>query len=530
MAKKQKGGSKRFLLTFLIFSLALMVSACAGAAQNPESAESGSPGPGTSGQGASSQETKQPEKPTEISIMTVFYSQEPPDSNNVIWKEIEKRTNTKLDITWVSPNNYDEKANVTLAGGDIPDLMYINNPSDPLVTQMAKQGAFWDLTDMVKNYPHLMEFPQDVWIYTSIDGRNYGIPRVRNIDGNGFLNIRKDWLDNLGLEMPRTVDELYDVLYAFTHNDPDGNGKDDTFGVAVAGSNSGSFTEIESVFNASSRWKAKDGKLIDTTLEPEMRQALEWQNRAFNDGIIQKDFAVTTRSQAIEMVQSGRAGMRADSVDQSWPDTVELRKTNPEAEMLPLVSLIGPQGEYVNRTGGFFGYYVIPKSVPEEKVKKLLEFMDYGASEEGHVLANFGFEGVHHNVIEGGIRVSTEQAVKDNVSQQVFGQIFIRFDKYQKAWFVGMPVEVYERNKKIIDERAKVSIPDPAIGLISDTYLLVGKDYDQKIRDMKTKVIMGREPLEAWDAFVESLKNDAQYQKIIAEMNEAYQKRLNQQK
>lgn len=51
--------------------------------------------------------------------------------------------------------------------------------------------------------------------------------------------IRQDWLENLGLEMPTSLDELYDVLYAFTYNDPDGNGVDDTYGITSAGGGKG---------------------------------------------------------------------------------------------------------------------------------------------------------------------------------------------------------------------------------------------------------------------------------------------------
>lgn len=462
-----------------------------------------------------------PEAPTSIGIMTMFYSQEPPDNNNIIWKEIEKRTHTKLDITWVSPNNYTERANVTLASGNIPDMMFVSDAHDPLVRQMAKQGAFWDITDMIKDYPNLMGFPADAWLNSSYDGRNFGIPRVRNIDGNGFLNIRKDWLDRLGLPMPKTMDELHDALHAFTYKDPDGNGKDDTVGFALYGSFS---EDIERVFNKSWKWKEQDGKLVDTTLSPDTRAALLWQRKAFEEGLIPRDFAVMTRSQSIDMMKAGRAGLRQDSVDQAWPDQQELIKTNPQANIVPLVSLESPNGAFVHRTAGYFGVYLIPKKVPEDKVRKILAFMDYGASEEGHVLANFGFENVHHE-LKDGIRISTEQALKDNVSQQVFGQIFIQFDKYQKAWFVGIPTEKYLENKKIIDGRAAISVPNPAEGLVSDSYLKYGSEFDQKIKDMKTKVIMGRESIEAWDKLVQELRNDSVYQKIIAETNEAYAKR-----
>ena len=65
----------------------------------------------------------------------------------------------------------------------------------------------------------------------SIDGKLYGIYRERPLSRQGIV-IRKDWLDNLGLDMPKTVDELYETAKAFTEKDPDQNGKNDTIGFA----------------------------------------------------------------------------------------------------------------------------------------------------------------------------------------------------------------------------------------------------------------------------------------------------------
>lgn len=66
---------------------------------------------------------------------------------------------------------------------------------------------------------------------------------------------------------------------------------------------------------------------------------------------------------------------------------------------------------------------------------------------------------------------------------------------------------------------------DPAVGLYSETSTLVGTELRKKIQDMKTKVIMGKEPISAWDDYVEKLKADPDLLKITEEMNEAYQQR-----
>jgi putative aldouronate transport system substrate-binding protein len=206
---------------------------------------------------------------------------------------------------------------------------------------------------------------------------------------------------------------------------------------------------------------------------------------------------------------------------------VELIKTNPNARVVPLPYIIGPVSgkKLAMRDSGFNGAFLIPKKVPEAKLKKIMEFMDYGVSEEGSDLANYGLKGVHYNEKDG-FKVSTEQAVKDIVAQQAFGQIFLKHDKYLRAFWPGIPVDQYQENKKIIDDRSQYSLPSPAVGLVSDTQIKAGKEYAKSIQDLKVKVIMGAVPMTAWDDTVNKLKADSQYQKITSEMNEAYQKRM----
>lgn len=468
------------------------------------------------------------ETPTEISIMSTFYSQEPPADDNIIIKEVEKRTNTKLKITWVSSNNYTDKQNVTLASGNIPDLVLVMDPFAPNVVSMARQGAFWDISPLIKNYPNLSKFPENSWNNIKFEGgKIHGIPRVRPTDGQQVLFVREDWLKKLNLKTPETIDDVYKVMKAFADNDPDGNNKKDTFGFTanLNSTDMGYFSIFENTFNNSNgKWKLKDGQLVDTVLEPGTKQAIEFLTKAYQEGLIPPDFAVLKNNQAKEMLASNRAGMGVDAINAAWTNGDELRKTMPDADFYPIPAITGPNGKFVAKNSGFFGVFLIPKQVPEAKLKKILEFMDYGASEEGGNLADYGLKDIHYTE-EGGIKMATPQAVKDNVSPNAFGQIFKNFDKYFRAYAPGITVDKLERNKKIIDEQEKISTGEPHIGLVSDTNIKLGSDYAKQIMEMKVAIIMGKEKLDAWDAFVAKLKADPEYQKIIGEMNDAYKKK-----
>ncbi|WP_135554427.1 extracellular solute-binding protein [Paenibacillus cymbidii] len=500
----------------LLLATATVLAACGGG----KDSGSGSSG-GASGQPGNSTPGK--EAPTAISILVTFNTTEPPGADNVVVKEVEKRTNTALKINWVSGNSYGDKLNVTLASGDIPDLTLVIDPFASNIQQLIKDGAIWDLTPYIKDYKNLNAIPAQVWDGLKMGGKSYGIPRVRPLMNGGLL-IRKDWIAKLGLPVPEDMDQLFTTLKAFAEKDPDGNGKNDTFGISETGT--GFVSLAHNVFNGSNgQWKLKDGKLVDTELEPGTKLAIEWLKKVYDAKLIPPDFAVMQGSQSEDVVRSGGAGAIGGNYMGSWL-IGEKQYKSVKADLSALPYLKSPDGTKVALPGsGSYGMFVIPKSVPEAKLKKVLAFMDYGASQEGSDLGNYGFEGVHYNVVDG-FKVATEQATKDIVAQQAFGQIYAYYDKYLKAYATGIPGDMYQNNKKIIDEAAKYAISDPKFGLVSPTELQVGGDYKKKISDLKIQIIMGKQPLSAWDDMVAKLKADAQYQKIIAEVNDAYKAKM----
>lgn len=479
-----------------------------------------SPTTAPSNEASGKEEAKTPGKPTEIKIMADYTIAQPPSPDNPVLKEFEKRTNTKLTVQWVPGGDYADRVNVALAAGDIADLIKIPNITTPLFRQMVKQGAFWDLTPFVKDYPNLVSLDPKVWNNTKIDGKNYAVPAGRPLNGGGFFSIRKDWLDKLGLKMPQTMDELYTVMKAFKDQAPDG--KKDTVGFTMRGAN-----VIEEVFTGTvGKWKEKDGKLINMNLEPEVKESLNYQRKLYQEGLIPQDFPVLKETQYWELATSGRAGVTIETPEALFRYTMDQWKKDPKVAWTPMVSLSPKAGgkAYVSQSTGMNGVLAIPKTVPEEKMKAILKFINYGSGGDGLDLTLYGIKDVHYSVVDG-LKVANDKAVADSVGTASWGKMFSTpvVDLWQYA--AGMPKEIYQRNMKIAEERGKISTGDPAIGLVSETELKMGADYTKKIADMKTQVIIGKIPVEEWDKYVEQLKKDANYQKIIEEMNAEYKKR-----
>lgn len=467
------------------------------------------------------------EAPLDISIMTILLSPSPAADDNLIKQAIEKATNSKLKIQWVSGNNYADKLNVTLASGDIPELIFINDPFSTVFRNSVSQGVFWDLSPYVKDYPNLdSKISKTAWDLTKMeDGKNYGIPRPRPSEGDSFFIIRKDWLDNLGLKVPTTTEELYNVMKSFADKDPDKNGKNDTIPYAafVDPTGMGTLGQIENSFTGTNgKWKLQDGKLVYSALLAETRKSLEYLAKAYQEKLIPEDLASLKLSQTNDLFKAGKAGIIAEKAGTMLDYYDKLKAINPEfkqEDFYPITNINGfnPKGP------GFSGIMAIPKKVSEQKMKRILKLVDTWMNDDVFAIQTYGLEGKHYTMKDGVKVVDSEKLAAD--SGPDFNQIVYVADPYASSTKIAFPKEINELYKSIQDKRAKTSLADIGMGLYSPTAQKVLPELDKKVQDAKTKIILGREPISAWDEFVAKLKNDTDVIKMSAEMTEAYMKR-----
>ena len=137
----------------------------------------------------------------------------------MVHQAIIDHTGVDLSLNYVS-DNVEQKFSLLVTGDTIPDISVLTYD---MYMEYAKQGAFYDITDLVDKYPNLMKYvPEAYWESVKVDGKIYGVPTA-NVEGKYNLYFREDWLENLGLKVPETRDEFTEVLRAFTEDDPDQN-------------------------------------------------------------------------------------------------------------------------------------------------------------------------------------------------------------------------------------------------------------------------------------------------------------------
>jgi len=298
---------------------------------------------------------------------------------NNAWNELYAENGIKLEVMYnVEISQGDEKLAQMIMSGDYPDIMTIKAKN---YLDWAEQGVFADLTphfdayasELVKKYYSDTEWgPVIMKAATTTDGKLYGLPTPgAGNDAYNLLWIRKDWLDNLGLPNPRTVDELLLVAKAFTESDPDGNGRNDTYGIAFNGKDVfhdiGGFDGFFQMFGAVPGIPAGTIPFIDIdgraayggSNAAAVKEALAALREMYENGYMAKDFVTAGSEQVKADLSAGKAGMMFGAMSQistPWQNVLEIQ---PEAHFIAL-GLPGVtedtwgQGFYTNSPPSFY--------------------------------------------------------------------------------------------------------------------------------------------------------------------------------
>lgn len=475
---------KSLLLLLFTFLISVMLVAC-----NDDSDAGGS-----SNESGNESDTEtndnNSEEPYEISIVTNSYTPEPPTPESPAWQAIEDFTNTKLDITYVPSSNYEERFNITLASGDLPSMILTNKTSSFI--NAVQDGAFWDLTDHLADYENLSQLNDIVKNNISIDGSVYGLYRARPL-GRMAVTIRKDWLDNLGMEIPTTTDEFYDVMYAFTHDDPDGNGQNDTVGTIVS-EYPGPWDIMQTWFGVPNKWGGinEEGSLYPYFQDPAYREALDYFKKMYDEGLVNEDFAVMDPAKWHDAFVNGRAGTVIDVADAASRNRDKMVKADPSLE--GSVDLFGavesPNGLFNLPTSGYNMMYAISKQKveTEEDLAKVLQFMDDMSTQEGQTLAFNGVEGKHYEMVDGAYTPTTDQALiyeYEDLNQLL---TFIPENRYLEA-----PLdELEQKEQEVMSANEEIVVANPAEPLVSEVYSRQGQQLDNIILMQEFNILLDK--------------------------------------
>ena len=308
--------------------------------------------------------------------------------------------NSGVDVNWIPiPRAQStQKINALIATGEAPDIMW--EFGTEFMRNLKDQGVLQPIDEYVDKYSTLykvyLEQNPELKPYITADELMYGATSKRGIDtiGNHAMWIRKDWLDNLALEAPTTIDELIETARAFKTQDPDGNGENDTYGMTFNYNYSGI---IDAMFICSGVYIV-DGKIENSQLTDRYMDVMNFKKTLFQEGLIDQEYITDTNYQRERQIWvTGMAGIYIGSY--APPEFREFRTNNPAAEIVPLEPVATQYGK-----NGLFqeppAHKMLTFNKDMKNPKAAMKFLDW-VLEEGWFTLKFGIEGEHHNIVEG---------------------------------------------------------------------------------------------------------------------------------
>lgn len=279
--------------------------------------------------------------------------------NNVVFDYIKDKYNIDMEMAWQSiDSEYNNKLSVNIASGTVPDIFYCNNYLTFL--QLAQNDMLADLTDIYEeNASDTMKaidksYEGRTLNAVTIDGKLLAIPSGNLGYGQDLLWLRKDWLDKLGLQVPKTLEDVEKVLTAFVNNDPDGNGKNDTVGLVVDATQPiqefGHTYGLEPLFYSfkayPKQWMKDDesGKVYYGSTGPNMKKALTVLQDWYKKGLIDTQFPTRIGTGETEaVVTSGQSG----AYFSSWAGvSTDAFTNNHDVEFVPVCAPLDADGNY----------------------------------------------------------------------------------------------------------------------------------------------------------------------------------------
>ncbi|GIE95367.1 extracellular solute-binding protein [Paractinoplanes rishiriensis] len=430
-----------------------------------------------------------------------------PNPNGEMQKAVEALIGKKLDITWVPNPDYGDKSNVTLASNKLPDIMVANEKA-PAFIKAAEAGAFWDLTGKLDQYENLKPADPQIAKNVQVNGKTWGIYRARPLLRSS-VTYRKDWLAKVGLPEPESVPDLYKVAKAFTEQDPDGNGKKDTYGLIIPKwpggySSSSPYDAFETWHGAPNGWGERNGKLVPGFDTEEFLTANRELKKWIDEGLVNPDFATLDTGNWMDPFVQGKGGIIID-VNIKSTDLFNLFKEKDPKDFDKVVqtgNLKRADGQKFSLPfSGYLNVLAISKQriKTEEQLNEVLAVLNKLQSKEGSVLLTNGIEGRNFKA-EGEYAVPINQedpAVKliENDVDKAFIQLGTRSSVGTTA-YEEKPVDeakaaLIEERKQLMVEDLKTAVHNPALGVVAPTAVQVGANIEKIVSDARVKYLSG---------------------------------------
>lgn len=449
------------------------------------------------------------------------------------YKEKEKLTGIQVKFTHPPLGQQRDQFNLLISTKELPDVIYYNW-ADAVggPEKMIKDGRIIRLNELIDSYaPNLkriIESDPDVKKQIALDdGTIYMFPLLKldalKLNATSGLIMRQDWLDALNLKVPTNIDEWYTVLKAFKEQDPNGNGKPDE--LPFTGNwGPGNLTKLHdfaAAFGVIGGFQMNGDKVEFGPIQPGYRDFLETMAKWYKEGLIDPEIMTNDGKAFDYKVTSNLAGAYQGGVFSGMGKYFNLmRDTDPNFNVTGVPWPVSPDGtSYAtfNLDAKVLTYgEAITASADEDKLKYIVQWMDYNYSEEGSDLFNFGIE--NDSYVRDGEGVKFTDTIINNPNGLTYDQALASYAlsimdgpiNQDSRYLDALLFDDGQRAANAEWMKASSALTLPPIRLSTDevsTSTSIMSQVNTYLNETMTAIISGQKPITEFDTMVETIKS-----------------------
>ncbi len=463
-------------------------------------------------------------------------------ADNLCIQELMKRTGVNIEFSQASSTDWSEQFNLMLASGEYTDIFMYPMYTYPGGPQMAiDENIIMPLNDVFKKYcpnitAYLNEHPEIDKMIKTDEGQYYCFPPIY---GDEYLQvyrgpiIRQDLLDKLGLERPETIDEWTNVLTRFKNE----------LGIEVPLTFHSNylFTFLEA-YGTIPELYIDNGKVKYGATDPAFKDAVAKMNEWYTLGLLDNNIATIDSKFINQNMLNGRSGATVGATGGGIGTLMKQKTDDPSFNLTAAKYPVLKKGDtpmYGQRVHAAVldSTSCASLSTQCKNIEAAAKVLDYGYSEEGQMLFNFGIEGVSYNMIDG-YPTYTDIITKDKQNRSI-GTMLSYYSCPSGIWPSIRDKRYMEQNAETPQQKESIEIwgqTDAKIHMMpqvtlsaeeSEQVSTIETDLKTYVSSMMLKFITGVEPMSNFDAFtnkVKEMKAD-KYVSIYQKAYDRYMKR-----
>ena len=448
-------------------------------------------------------------------------------ADNIAWAEVERRLGINIEFIQPPAANRAEMFQLMIAGNDLPDIIQYQNDYIGGGAKGIEDGVFLKLNDYMHLLPDYMarlnEDPSRLRDAMEDDGTMYWLKNVMNRRQQSYcgLMIRGDWLEDLGLEMPTTYDEMHDVLVAFKENKTGGEAPLELYldGFGNTSTMIGGFgVEFDATTNDIFYWDSENEKVVCSVFQDGFKKYIETMAAWYAEGLIDPNYTTNISMNGnLERIGSGKTGVYHGIFTQAgnYYANSGILEEGAYFDLVP--PLVEKEGD-VRKFGQFrpssisANGFVITTACKD--VELACKFINYLYTDEGSLLAGYGIEGQTFYYGEDG-KPYVNDLIKANPQMNLSGARFAylirNVGQYTYRDVEDDAVDEFQQKYMTVWDNANYT------DMILNAYLSYTADESREfssimgdaityILEWSNRFISGITPMDQWDEFMNGLQ------------------------